>query len=193
MRYKEYNKSKVLEQCIALFWEKSFRGCSVNDIVEKTGVNRFSLYHEFQNKEGILYDSLRLYQERYSAQKFSVLQEEGELTEILQKFYLSFLMQKEGHQGCYFIHIGTEMADEDPKIKTLLKDYINTLESLFSELLQKHGIQQEEANFYARHLSGLFCTSMSFCLIHTQVERERHIANGIQVILHKKKHHATNA
>lgn len=192
MRYKEYNKNKVLEQCIYLFWQKSFRGCSINDIVEKTGVNRFSLYHEFQNKEGILYNSLDLYKKRHSTQKFALLKEKGELKEVLQRFYLSFLLREE-YQGCYFIHIGTEMADEDSEIKLLLKEYLNTLESLFSELLQNHDHTKQEADFCARHLIGLFCTSMSFCLIHSPLEREKHIANGIQVILNKNKHHATSA
>jgi len=192
MRYKEYNKNKVLEHCIALFWEKGFRGCSVNDIVEKTGVNRFSLYHEFQNKEGILYDSLRLYRERYSSKNFEILKEKVDLKETLKKFYLSFLDEEESFQGCYFIHIGTEMADEDQKIKLLIKDYLSTLENLFMSLLKSHQIAKEEADLYARHLVGLFCTSMSFCLIHSESQRQNHITNGIQVILNKKKFHATN-
>lgn len=60
MRYKEYNRNKVLEQSLAVFWQKGFNGCSVNELVEITGVNRFSLYSEFENKEGILYASLNL-------------------------------------------------------------------------------------------------------------------------------------
>ena len=73
MRYKEYNRNAVLEKAIRLFWQKGFNGCSINEIVEVTGVNRFSLYHEFVSKEGILYASLELYRERYSKDKFDLL------------------------------------------------------------------------------------------------------------------------
>ena len=71
MRYKEYNVNRVLEKSMALFWQKGFNGCSVNELVKETGVNRFSLYNEFENKEGILYASLELYRERYCDDKLS--------------------------------------------------------------------------------------------------------------------------
>ena len=193
MRYKEYNTNSVLEKCIPVFWEKGFRGCSVQEIVKTTGVNRFSLYHEFQNKEGILYSALKLYEERYSKPRFNILKKEGELSAILQEFYLSFLHSKDEFQGCFYIHIGTELADEDAEINNLIKGYLTSLESVLIErLLKEEGIKRN-SGFYARHLVGLFCTSMSFCLIHSEIEKKRHISNGIQVILNKKNNYATGS
>ena len=86
--------------------EINLEECSVNEIVEKTGVNRFSLYHEFTNKEGILYQSLNLYRDRYTQDKFSLLNSDVDLVAVLKNFYLSFLKESEPVQGCYFIHIG---------------------------------------------------------------------------------------
>lgn len=191
MRYKEYNTKSVLEKCIPLFWEKGFRATSIQEIVETTGVNRFSLYHEFQNKEGILYNALKLYQERYGSPKFNILNKEGELAAVLQEFYLSFLQSQEKHQGCFYIHIGTELADDDPEIKSLIIDYLSSLESTLIERLLKEEKTKGNPDFYARHLVALFCTSMSFCLIHSEKQKEHHIANGIKVILNKKFNYAT--
>ena len=66
MRYKEFNSNKVLEECISLFWKNSFNGTPMSAIVKQTAVNRFSLYQEFENKQGILYEALKLYRERYA-------------------------------------------------------------------------------------------------------------------------------
>ncbi|MGK2860568.1 MAG: TetR/AcrR family transcriptional regulator [Chitinophagaceae bacterium] len=44
MHYKEFNRDKVLETCLSLFWNNGFNSCSIYEIVKKTGVNRFSLY-----------------------------------------------------------------------------------------------------------------------------------------------------
>ena len=66
MRYKEFNRNKVLEDCIQLFWEKGFNSCSISDIVERTKVNRYSLYEEFEDKDGILLQTLILYKKRYT-------------------------------------------------------------------------------------------------------------------------------
>ncbi|MBL4642954.1 MAG: TetR/AcrR family transcriptional regulator [Flavobacteriaceae bacterium] len=193
MRYKEYNTNSVLEKCIPIFWEKGFRGTSIQEIVEITGVNRFSLYHEFQNKEGILYNALKLYQKRYGKSKFEILKKKGNLAAVLQEFYVSFLQGKEKHQGCFYIHIGTELADEDPKIKELIREYLSSLESNLIERLLMEDDTKNNPDFYARHLVGLFCTSMSFCLIHSEKQKQHHIANGIKVILNKKFNYATSS
>ena len=65
----EYNVNSVLEKSIKIFWDNGFRGTSINEIVNATGLNRFSLYHEFENNEGILYASLKLYRDRYCQEK----------------------------------------------------------------------------------------------------------------------------
>ena len=161
----------------------AFKGCSINNIVTEVGVNRFSLYHEFNNKEGILYASLKLYKERYCPEKFQILDNEGFLEDVLKDFYFSYLNEQTQLSGCYFIHIGTEMADEDAEIKNLVSSYLEEVEKRFIFLLIKKGVDQEEAELKARHLLGLYCTSMSFCLIHTKEKQLEHIKNGIHIIL----------
>lgn len=183
MRYKEYNTNNVLEKSIKLFWENGFKGCSINEIVQTTGVNRFSLYHEFENKEGILYASLHLYEKRYCQEKLDLLKAEGELPEILKSFFLSFIDESNAIPGCYFIHIATELADKDKKIKVLVDEYLSDIENKINMLLQRKGVSSDNSNLLARHLLGLYCTTTSFCLIHSKDQREKHIETGINVIL----------
>ncbi len=192
MRYKEYNINRVLEKCIQLFWRKGFKGCSVKDIVEETGVNRFSLYHEFEDKEGILYNSLKLYKERYTEPKLEVLNKKGDVDEILYTFLMSFLKLTNEQQGCYFIHIGTELADSDSKIKDLMREYLSQIENSIKMVLEQNGETSEDSMFFSRHLIGLFCTSMSFCLILPKEQKEYLITNGINLILNQKNYHASN-
>ena len=184
MRYKEYNPNRVLEKAIRLFWKKGFNGCSINEIVEETGVNRFSLYHEFENKEGILYRSLLLYRERYCNENLAILSEDMELESVLTKFYLSFLEKDELIPGCYFIHIGTELADTDNRVKDQVDEYLGEIENLIARLLLANDFEKTDANYLAGHLTALYCTVMSFCLVHSHQERLDYISNGINVILH---------
>ena len=182
MRYKEYNVNRVLEKSIPLFWNKGFNGCSINEIVEDTGVNRFSLYHEFTNKEGILYQSLKLYRDRYTKDQLSILKSDGRLVSILKEFYLSFLSESRPILGCYIIHIGTELADSDKEVNRFVDSFLEEIKNLFVSLLVRNDYEKKDADVRARHLLGLYCTSMSFCLIHTPDEREKYIQNGIKVI-----------
>lgn len=183
MRYKEYNVNRVLEKSMDLFWQKGFNGCSVKDLVEETGVNRFSLYHEFENKEGILYHSLNFYRARYCDQHLALLEADGDLATVLKSFYLSFLDPERPIEGCYFIHIGTELADTDPRVKEAMDKYLMEIFTRLVTLLCENGVSTSEAEFQARHLLGLYITAMSFCLIHTKEERERYVTNGINLIV----------
>lgn len=175
----------MLEKSIALFWQKGFNGTSVNDLVDTTGVNRFSLYSEFENKEGILYESLPLYRIRYCQEKLDILKSDGNLVDTLKRFYLSFLQETGSVMGCYIIHVGTELADSDGRVKTFLKTFLDEIELLFKDLLLRHDHSLAEAALKARHLVGLYCTTMSFCLIHTPAEREAYTLNGIKLILNR--------
>lgn len=183
MRYKEFNRNRVLETCIPMFWKNGFRACAISDIVEETGVNRFSLYEEFGNKEGILLAALKLYKERYSSKNFKLLNQEGSTEIILKDFYLSYFNREKPQDGCFVIHVGTELADSDEGVKAFLKEYIDDLKRLYVTLLKREPKTSADSEFYARNLIGLFYTAMSFCLIHSETERAHHIENGIQVIL----------
>jgi len=183
MRYKEYNINRVLEKSMVLFWKKGFNGCSIREVVDATGVNRFSLYHEFENKEGILYHSLNLYRTRYCDENLLLLDQKGDIATVLRHFYLSFLNESRPVPGCYFIHIGTELADTDERVRQSMDTYLMEIYTRFVNLLCENGVGTSSSEFKSRHLLGLYITAMSFCLIHTEEERERFITNGIDLIV----------
>lgn len=183
MRYKEFNRNRVLEKCIPLFWMNGFRACAISDIVEETGVNRFSLYEEFGNKEGILIAALQLYKDRYSSEKLKILLKDGTTEELVNEFYSSFFDNDNKQDGCFIIHVGVELAEADKDVQAFLRSYMDEIESLFIELLNRDPETKPNSAFLARNLIGLFFTSMSFCLIHSEEERMHHIENGINVIL----------
>lgn len=185
MRYKEYNVNRVLEKSMLAFWKKGFNGCSIRELVDLTGVNRFSLYHEFENKDGILYHTLNLYRSRYCDENLILLENKGDLKTVLKQFYLSFLSDDRPRPGCYFIHIGTELADTDERVKEKMNDYLSEIRSRFIHLLCEHGMGTGESEFLAKHLVGLYITAMSFCLIQTEKDREAYISNGIYLIIAK--------
>lgn len=186
MRYKEFNRNRVLEKCIPLFWKNGFNSCTISDIVKTTDVNRYSLYEEFGNKEGILHAAIELYRERYADQNLEIINQNGDAIPLLRTFYLSFLSHDNPYQeGCFIIHIGTELADTDEMVNAILRKYLADIRTLFIGMLQQNGESEKASNFFAKHLVGLFCTSMSFCLIHPNEERMDHINNGIKIILNK--------
>ena len=58
----EERRKEILDAADELFFQKGFDGTSTNDIIEKVGIARGTLYYHFKSKEGIM-DALI---ERYS-------------------------------------------------------------------------------------------------------------------------------
>lgn len=191
MRHKEFNPNAVLERCITLFWNKGYGACAISDIVDETGVNRYSLYDAFDNKEGILVAALDLYYERYGRPHIELLTTDEPLKSALMNFYASYLNEVKGRPaGCFIVHTATELADANASVKEALDRYITEIENRMLIMLEKEESTRIAPVFYMRQLIGLFCTSISFCLIHNYSERVRLIENGIQVILAKDPTHA---
>lgn len=182
MRHKEFNSNKVLEDVIGLFWRNGITSCSIKDIVAETNVNRFSLYKEFDNKEGILLQALDLYYNRYSSKQIEILNQDKPSKEVLKEFYNSYLIENSKHPaGCFMIHTASELADHNPEIKGQLDSYIKEIENGIQALLERNNENNSKTN--AVRLSGLFCSSMCFCLIQTPEERLDYLDTSIDLIL----------
>lgn len=190
MRYKEFNPQRVLEDCISLFWGNGFGACAIKDIVSKTNVNRFSLYQEFENKEGLLHQSMQLYQNRYSNKQQELLLSNKPVKTVLREFFISFLSDSNTHpSGDYILHIATELADTNNKVKTTLDSYLNNLQNQFELLFNKHPETKKQSEFLAKHITALYCTSMCFSVIHPYKNRVSLVDNGLGILLSKTTAH----
>ncbi len=182
MRHKEFNSNKVLEDVIGLFWRNGITACSIKDIVAETNVNRFSLYKEFENKEGILLKALELYYSRYTSKQIAILNQDKPSKDVLKEFYFSYLIENSKHPaGCFMIHTASELADHNTVIKQQLDNYIKEIEDGIQGLLERNNENNSKTNTI--RLSGLFCSSMCFCLIQSPKERLDYLNTSIDLIL----------
>ena len=62
-RPKTYDRDEVLQRATRLFWQKGYEGTRLQELVEVTGINRFSLYKEFGSKRGLFEAALGAYVE----------------------------------------------------------------------------------------------------------------------------------
>jgi AcrR family transcriptional regulator len=185
MRYKEFNNNKVLERCISLFWENGYNGTPISSLVNDTGVNRFSLYHEFENKEGILYSALELYKVRYSSELLNMLDNNSNVENSLKKFFFGFTKRTKKPVGCFIIYISTELGDDNLRISAFLKTYLKEMELKFTSLLKSSPIYSQQYEVIASNLVLLFCNAMCHCYIQSEDESQSFISLNLDVILNK--------
>jgi len=181
MRPKEFDRNAVLEKCIVLFWKEGYNGTGVQKIVERTKVNRYSLYDEFGNKDGILMATLHLYADRHIP--WEILGKPNSLDEILFEFYASFFTPVSANKhpvGCYISTMALELRETD-----LMQDFFNSflgnLTDRFAQLIQVKSRKREEGNV-AKQLALFYCISMGMYIIFSQQETEKYIQDNLNLI-----------
>lgn len=187
MRPKEFSRNRVLEKCILLFWNNGFKSSSFETIYNSTGVNRASLFNEFENKNGILLASLDLYFERHISPKLKELAENQTFEHDIFSFYKSFFIGNINDDfplGCYTIAISTEVGKTmnavNEKLTFLLDEIKKSIQINFKNTYPNKHISALTLN----QLVGLFCSSIGICVVLSKAETNYYLKSNLNLILH---------
>lgn len=181
MRPKEFNRNSVLEKCIKLFWAEGYKGTGIQKMVTMTGVNRYSLYEEFGNKEGILYASLELYKERHVP--LNLLTKSLSIKDTLFQFYVSFFNPSKTNNhplGCYIATMAMELR-ETKEMQLFFNEYLELLGQNFSQLLEQN-LEVGKLKAVLQQLIMFYCTSMGMYIIFAQKETEKYLHDNLNLI-----------
>ena len=133
-RHKTYDRDEVLERALTLFWEKGYEGTHLQQLVDTTGLNRFSLYKEFGGKEGLFAEAVS----RYMGQL-------GSLAAYLQKeppgvanvhAYFQALVDFKFRHGCFLVNTLSEKHVVGPGVYRQILDFVRAGGKLLEKNLQ---------------------------------------------------------
>ena len=121
----EYDIEEVLDNAMNIFWEKGYEGVSMAQLVERTGLNRRTMYSLFKDKEGIFKDALDHYYTQRSLKKLTILQEDSGKQGIVS-FFQSFSFEK-NFKGCLFSNTMREKGCMTEDTYNIPKEYFDTI------------------------------------------------------------------
>ena len=167
-RKKTYDRDEIARKAMDLFWLHGFHGTSTQDLVEHMDVNRFSLYAEFGNKQGLYEAALSLYEREVVTHYFGALEgAESGLTEITNviKFFGASAHRPGSERGCLLCNSATERAPHDVASRHFVESYLGTISGAFTNALSNAKGRGEirgdvktkdEGRFLATTLLGFF-------------------------------------
>ncbi|MEA1784794.1 TetR/AcrR family transcriptional regulator [Arenibacter sp. GZD96] len=163
-RKKEYIEAEVAEKAMHLFWEKGYEGTTMRDLEGRLGINQFSIYASFKNKQGLLQEAVSLYEKHITSYLLKDLEDStGDITDIATFFYrfVQFVRHSDDKgKGCFMINTLQELKEEDEVLKMEITRFTATIKSLFQGVLQKakaNGQLRAEVDVhaYANYLMGV--------------------------------------
>ncbi len=130
-RHKSYDREDVTRRAMHLFWERGFHATSTQDLAERMGVNRFSLFAEFGSKQGLFEATLAMYEREVVTSHFAVLEtEDAGLVEI-QAVVDAFAAAAGGprsERGCMLCNVAAERAPFDPASERIVAGYVGRIQ-----------------------------------------------------------------
>jgi AcrR family transcriptional regulator len=135
-------QAQILDAVDELFYSEGARAVGVDAVAKRAGVNKMSLYRQFESKDGLL---LR-YLERRSQHAWGNIeaslakQPDDPRLKLLQFFSdLTERTQQPGYRGCAFINIASEFPDRCHPSRKLVTDHKEKLLARLQELATQAG------------------------------------------------------
>ena len=167
-RKKNYTRDTLIEKAMDIFRDHGFAGTSTQMLVEVLGVNRFSLYAEFGNKEALFKAALERYEKEVIQRNFSPLESQSagikEIRSLLE-FFSSASKGSASGRGCLLCNTAVEFGPLDHSGSKFVQKYFLYLSKAFYKALSnahkkgelQHSVAlREEADFFTASTLGLF-------------------------------------
>ncbi|MEM7179786.1 MAG: TetR/AcrR family transcriptional regulator [Spirochaetota bacterium] len=138
---KQYDRTDLLEKAIVVFRRNGYHATSTSDLAHELGINKKSMYSEFQSKLNIFQCALEHYNKTFLQQLLEPIEEEGaKVTEIKTVFHtIAIYGEKElWGLGCLFCNTASERGSLDPCIGPLVDGYFERIHSGFFHSLTNH-------------------------------------------------------
>lgn len=139
-RPREFDVDEVLAKAMIVFWEYGYHSCSLEDLVNATGLNKQSIYGAFGDKHSVLLKALELYRKDNLNAIGAMLEAKGAPLQVLHKFF-SYACDPSQHpnlpSGCLVTNIALEFGTSDAEISKEVRNMLTGMQRLFTGVIEK--------------------------------------------------------
>jgi len=125
-RKKQYEREVVLTKAMEVFWQKGYEGSHLQELVEQTGLNRFSLYSEFGGKENLFYEAFKLYLTQAQETYQKHLAKDRPALENIYTYFRGITFGDDYH-GCMLVNTLNNQHAVPPAGFSLATDFVQEL------------------------------------------------------------------
>lgn len=136
-RPREFDDEAVIEAAMDVFWSHGYEATSAQELVERTGLGRGSLYNAFGSKQKLYHEALTRYQEHGIQAQSQILGGPGTVKERLRALMLWGIegdLDPVKRRGCMGVFAALERSGKDPVVVQISRVYVNRLEQVLCHL-----------------------------------------------------------
>jgi len=137
-RPKEYDDTAVIDAAMDVFWTHGYEASSTQELCERTGLGRGSLYHAFGSKQNLYEQALRRYQELGLQAQTEILNGPGSAKDRLRallQWGVDGDLDPARRRSCMALFSVMERSSKDPVIDRINRSYVNKLEATICHVI----------------------------------------------------------
>jgi TetR/AcrR family transcriptional repressor of nem operon len=145
-RHKEFDRHRVLEKAMNLFWQQGYAATSMQDLVEATGINRQSIYDTFGDKHSLFLATLEKYRQTRTVYLQELLEQPGPALAAIESVFrvtMAQMVAEQPRRACLMMNSAVELAPHDLEVALYTSQNFSALQTAFYKALVKAQAQGE--------------------------------------------------
>jgi TetR/AcrR family transcriptional regulator len=167
------NKEKIMETAIELFSNKGYESVGVQEIVEKSGVTKPTMYHYFGSKLGLFQEILKTKSNVFLSDLKKNTEYKGDLPLTLNniaKLYFKFAKENKTYYRMLLgMSFGPPESEASKEVLKLFKQQFDLVNAMFASCVKDHGNMKGRNQAYAITFIGMINNYISL-LFYDHVE-----------------------
>jgi TetR/AcrR family transcriptional regulator, transcriptional repressor for nem operon len=163
-RPREFNDKKVVNQITQLFWEKGFKGTSMDDLVKTTGLNKGSLYTCFGNKEEIFKLALENYLNNDSSDPIADNSAIGALCRFYALIISDADLPRKKRRGCFVFNSCLEFGNQTGRLASFVRSMAQKREEFFQGIIEEAKAKREIPTHISAKRAGQRAFATAFAI-----------------------------
>lgn len=175
-RAKEYDEAALLDRTMETFWSQGYDGTSIDDLVERTGVNRASLYSVYPDKQTLFIAGIKRYLDLVVEDNIRRLRGAEPPGEAVRQFFLKLVDAPIDHlrRGCLLTNSAVELGLEDAEVAALVRGaFLRVERALCDRLVEAQKASQLAAGVHPKTLARLLITVLQGIRVMSRVGVDR--------------------
>lgn len=187
-RCREFDREEVLIKAMMVFRDKGYESTSMQDLVSRMAINRFSLYQTFKSKHDLFVEALEAYYENVAIPFFARLRNSEQGLRVIETTLMEMVSRiKTGQSsnGCLVCNTIAELgAKKDKRTAAILARYLNRVENDFhAALVRAKALREISMDVNARERAKVLVAYSTGLLSMAKVLNERELRASVRATM----------
>ena len=131
----EATRQRIIEQAAPLFNQRGYEGCSLNDIMEATGLEKGGIYRHFESKEELAAEAFDFAWNLAFSSRCQALENIPDHVDRLKRYVANFVQRSGVPGGCPLLNTAVDSDNGNPVLRERVRKALQGWKSLIEAIL----------------------------------------------------------